>query len=109
MMRNGPKIRLNNAPGCRMTSSTSLTTNAVVRVQLLSGPSSNSFTSLHFCELAPVVVLRPICPSDKSREHLIKGRPVLAAGFNAAAASLDRLHDARSGRARIIGDHQEFA
>src|SRR5436190_19798815 len=101
MMRNGPKIRLNSAPGWRMTSSTSLTTNAVVRVQLLSGPSSNSFTPLHFRELAAVVMLGAIRPGDKSREHLIKGRPVLAAGFNAAAGSLDRLHDARRGRARI--------
>src|SRR5438105_15568599 len=109
MMRNGPKIRLNNAPGRRITSSTSLTTKAVVRVQLLSGPSSNSFTSLDFFELAPVVVLPAICPSDKSGEHLIKGGPVLGAGFNGAAGCLDRRDHARSGGSRIVGDHQELA
>src|SRR5438270_10461483 len=109
MIKNGPKMRLNSAPGRRTTSVTSLPTNAVVRVQLLSGPSSSSFMLLcAFC-LAPMLVRTVFGAFDQGREHFVKGGSIFTAGLDSAAGGPDRFDHARRGRCGILGDHQHLA
>src|SRR5919202_2878948 len=106
MIKNGPKIMLNSAPGRRMTSSTSLPTKAVVRVQLLSSPrnaSRSAPTTLLLFLIQGVSVLS----GDQRREDLVEGRAVFGAGDDFATQRVHLLDDARHGRAGFVGDHQE--
>src|SRR5438309_613840 len=110
MIRNGPKIRLSSAPGRRSTSVTSLPTNAVIRVQALSGPSNSSFMAV-LRGLAQQVVLARCAfgARNERRKYLVEGWLVLTARSDAAAGGLDRLHDTRGGGGRVLGDDEEFA
>src|SRR5215472_6902148 len=97
-MTNGPKIRLNRAPGRRSTSTMSLLTNAVVRVQLLSGPSRNSFIVIRLGSMFAIVFGSVVGALHQRGKHLVEGRPVLAAGLHIPAGGLDCLHHSRQGR-----------
>src|ERR1051326_1805951 len=108
MIKNGPKMRLNNAPGRRRTSVMSLPTKAVVRVQLLSGPSSSSF--IFVCALAVWRrVGRGFSVLDQSREDFVEGRPIFATGLDAAAGGLNGFDNSGQDRARLVGDDQDVA
>src|SRR5918912_1887917 len=106
MIRNGPKIRVNRAPGRRMTSSTSLPTKAVVRVQLLSSPR-NASRSAPTTLLLFLIQGVPVLSGDQGRENLVEGRAVFGAGDDLATQRVHLLDHARHGRAGLVGDHQE--
>src|SRR5438067_13129682 len=108
MIKNGPKIKLKSAPGRRSTSVTSLPTNAVVRVQLLSGPSRNSLI-VAFCRGFVFPRLSAIGTFDQRGENLVERRPIFAAGFDTATGRLDRLDHARRSGGGLVGEHQDVA
>src|SRR5918911_4724834 len=101
MIRNGPRIRLKRAPGRRTTSMTSLPTNEVVRVQLLSSPSNSSRILLLSL---PTLRRRAV---DQLGEDLVERRPVLAAGQDDPALTGDLLEHPRRGGAGVLGHHQQ--
>src|ERR687886_2675979 len=106
MIKNGPKIMLNSAPGRRMTSRTSLPTKAVVRVQLLSSPANASRsapTTLLLFEIQGVCVVS----GDQRSKDFVEGRAVFGAGDDFATERVHLLDDARHGRAGLVSDHQE--
>src|SRR5947209_13485368 len=107
MIRKGPKIKLNRAPGRRTTSRTSLPMKAVVRVQLLSSPTNGS-------RITPTTVLPfviggvSVVTGDNGSKDLVKRGAVLSARDDFAAQRVDLLDDARHGCARLVGDYQEL-
>src|SRR5438270_6619689 len=106
MMMNGPKIKLNSAPGRRMTSMTSLMTNAVVRVQLLSGPRNSSV--MLFSSLLVLVRAGGLGARDQSGEDFVKRGVVFPAGDDAATGGLDGFDQAWGNRCGVVRDDQEL-
>src|SRR5579864_4241305 len=109
MIRNGPKIRLSSAPGRRRTSVTSLPTKAVVRVQLLSGPSRNSLMLIRSRRLCALAIGGLIGALHQSGKDFVKRWSVLAARFDIAARCLDGFEHARQCGGGVVGDDQNFA
>src|SRR5438270_10612604 len=103
MIRNGPKIKLNSAPGRRTTSTTSLETNAAVRVQLLSSPRSQSPMVLTALLLAAGRILA----LHERGKHFVERRPVFTTGCDVDALVVNLLQDPRRCRARVFGNHQQ--
>src|ERR1700737_4113069 len=109
MITNGPKIRLNRAPGLRTVSMTSLPMKEVVRVQLLSSPRNSSTIAFTLGLLLVMVCRGFVGPRHQRREDLGDGRPVLARRDNLDTQCVELLDHPRRGRTSIIGDHQEAA
>src|SRR6266508_2375033 len=104
MIRNGPKIRLNSAPGRRMTSITSLLMKAVVRVQLLSSPR-------HASAIARTGLLRTFFAVllHQRGEDFVERWTIFADRAHVDASRLNRLRDAWRGGASIVGGDQHPA
>src|SRR4051794_9099625 len=96
MIRNGPRTRLNNAPGRRTTSMTSFVTKDVVRVQLLSSPTN--------------IAILPILVFDHELgKDFVEAREVLAALDHLPTGRADLLQHARCGSAGLVGDYHQVA
>src|SRR3569833_4673581 len=100
MITNGPRMRLNNAPGRRMTSVTSLPTNEASLVQLLRMPKKKSLSSARKGICLRVIRL---LASDELREHLVVGRAVLRARSHVDALLGDGLQHPWGGSAGVFG------
>src|SRR6185437_2602105 len=92
MIKNGPKMRLNSAPGRRTTSMTSLPMNEVVLVQLLSAPSHSSVIARNPRLL--LVGCRAIGAGYQRGENLVERGTVLAARDHVHAHALQLLQQA---------------
>src|SRR5215472_417957 len=103
MIRNGPKTRLNKAPGRRMTSITSLVTKDVVRVQLLSNPSNAPAPSRIFG------AARTVFPFDQPGEDLVEVREVFAAVYHLTSSGIDLLQHAWHRGTGIVRYHDQVA